>query len=161
MNKEIRLLNELGDPKELEEYFTHFDNEDVLNYLNDQFDALARDLDNNLNPANLVAHLFEVAGYLYGSSYIDDLTQILIKKTEDYNADKIDDPDFRLDSARYDYFPFGEVSYLQMLYTKIHRMKSVSLKEQTNFESLKDSCIDLGSYCIFFYSYLVERDGFR
>lgn len=158
MNTEIRLLSEIGDPKDLADFFFDWTEAQIIDYIETQFDALIEQLDVGLTPTNLVAHLFETSGYLYGPDYIEDFTRILTKKTEDYNADKIDIPGFRLDSARLDYFPFGEESYLQMIHTKIHRMKSVVLKDQANFESIHDSCIDLCSYLVFFYSYLIDRD---
>lgn len=142
-------------------FFKDFEPQDVFKYLEAQFETLIEEDEINMNPADLVAHLFEVAGVLYGgiTSFKDDVLYVLTKKTEDYNADKIHDPEFRLDSARYDYFPFGSSSYLQMLHTKIHRMRSVMLKDEANYESVEDSLIDLGSYLIFYYSYLVERDA--
>ena len=45
-----------------------------------------------------------------------------------------------------------------MIHTKINRIESVINIENPNFEGLGDSIVDLGSYLIFYYSYLAEID---
>lgn len=76
---------------------------------------------------------------------------LLQKKSEDYN--KEGDPD-----SRRDYFPYGNVSYLQMLFTKFKRLEQVLLENKdTNFDSAEDSCIDLMNYSAFLYSYILEN----
>ena len=45
-----------------------------------------------------------------------------------------------------DYFPFYPESYITMLWTKMLRIRSVAEQEDTNFESLGDSLLDMINY---------------
>lgn len=60
-----------------------------------------------------------------------------------------------------DYFPFGHKSYIQMLHTKVTRLRSlaesVDAGETPNFESIKDSVLDLINYAVFYLKYLQEN----
>lgn len=55
---------------------------------------------------------------------------------------------------RSSYFPFGAVSYAQMLHTKSQRFNSLVLKQtsggEPNFEGLRDTALDLINYAGFF-----------
>ena len=75
---------------------------------------------------------------------------LLRKKSMDYNNDPNPDP------ARREYFPFGHHSYLHMLHTKFERLKAVCLSDEANpnFESARDSCLDLINYAAFYAAYL-------
>jgi hypothetical protein len=69
--------------------------------------------------------------------------------------------DYNTDVDRDDYFPFGERSYVQMLWVKVQRMKSLALAPRgTQFEGMMDSCLDLISYAAFFADWL-KRGGKR
>ncbi len=57
-----------------------------------------------------------------------------------------------------DYFPFGHESYLHMIHTKYLRIRSVAQQENTNFESLEDSLIDMINYCAM-YGAWIENQG--
>jgi hypothetical protein len=76
---------------------------------------------------------------------------LLNKKSLDYNG-KVD-----ADPARKEYFPYGEVSYMQMLHTKWQRLNAVTGRHP-NFESARDTLLDLINYCAFFAAYLDEQE---
>ena len=115
-------------------------------------------------PTDSVTVLFDLARFLYEGTkgldtYENDILAVLVKKSEDYNADKVNDPNFRIDGAREEYFPFGHWSYLQMIHTKINRIQTLEIKDgEAIHESSLDSVIDLGSYLIMYYSWLSELD---
>ena len=53
-----------------------------------------------------------------------------------------------------DYFPFGSKSYIHMMWTKMLRIRSVAEKENTNFESLEDSLLDMINYSAMYIAFL-------
>ena len=72
---------------------------------------------------------------------------IAIKKHEDYNSSvKLED-----------YFPFGDASYVQMLYVKCLRLVSLVDNPTPNFESTKDTVLDLINYAVFYLDYLKDK----
>ena len=58
-----------------------------------------------------------------------------------------------------DYFPFGHQSYLHMIHTKYLRIRSVAEQEDTNFESLGDSLVDMINYCAMYAAWLENKDA--
>lgn len=57
-----------------------------------------------------------------------------------------------------DYFPFGETSYIHMIHTKYLRMRNiVEGKQETNFEALEDTLVDMAVYCAMFAAYLENK----
>ena len=73
-----------------------------------------------------------------------EVTQIAIKKSQDYNngADK--------PKSRANYFPFGLLSYAQMLHTKTQRLNSLAQQtKKPNNESIRDTLLDLINYASF------------
>ena len=56
-----------------------------------------------------------------------------------------------------DYFPFGHESYLHMIHTKYLRIRSVAEQEDTNFESLEDSLIDMINYCAMYGAWVENQ----
>ena len=77
------------------------------------------------------------------------------KKSMDYNvgADGAYPDIHTVD--RTGYFPFGDVSYAQMLHTKSQRFNSLVMKQLTSggdiqFESLEDTAVDLINYAGFY-----------
>lgn len=73
-----------------------------------------------------------------------EVTRIAIKKSQDYNngADK--------PQSRANYFPFGLLSYAQMLHTKTQRLNSLALQsKKPNSESIRDTLLDLINYASF------------
>ena len=59
-----------------------------------------------------------------------------------------------------DYFPFGDQSYMHMIHTKYLRMRNIMEAEETNFESLEDTLIDMINYCAMYAAWLEnQKDG--
>jgi len=57
-----------------------------------------------------------------------------------------------------DYFPFGEQSYIHMIHTKYLRMRNiVEGSQETNFEALEDTLVDMAVYCAMFAAYLENK----
>lgn len=78
---------------------------------------------------------------------------LCIRKSQDYNQGVAEDMDpHTID--RSSYFPFGTMSYAQMLHTKSQRFNSLASKEMrgqsANFESLRDTALDIINYAGFF-----------
>jgi hypothetical protein len=81
---------------------------------------------------------------------VADAVLLCIRKSADYNHGQMDPHTI----DRTSYFPFGTVSYAQMLHTKTERFVSITRKaldnEPTNFESLGDTALDIINYAGFF-----------
>lgn len=76
---------------------------------------------------------------------------LVVKKAQDYQGGSV---------GLHDYFPFGDQSYVQMLYVKAMRLRSlVEGTRSPNFESTKDSVLDLINYAIFYLEYLEEQEN--
>ena len=73
--------------------------------------------------------------------------ELMEAKHGDYNSGNI-----KLE----DYFPFGSLSYVQMLHVKQLRLVSLlsSGAEQPNFESIADTVRDMVNYAVFFLDHL-------
>jgi len=57
-----------------------------------------------------------------------------------------------------EYFPFGAQSYIHMIHTKYLRMRNIAEgKQETNFEALDDTLIDMAVYCCM-YAARIRRD---
>jgi len=82
---------------------------------------------------------------------------LCIKKSQDYNHGKDVNPH---DVDRSNYFPFGAVSYAQMLHTKSQRFNSLVQKQidgkKENFEGLSDTALDIINYAGF---YIASTEG--
>lgn len=82
------------------------------------------------------------------SKYLELINPAIVlvqKKHQDYNKG------LELDQ----YFPFGDASYVQMLHVKQCRLLSlVSTNTTENFESKKDTILDLINYAVFYLAYL-------
>jgi hypothetical protein len=83
---------------------------------------------------------------------------LAITKSQDYNdGQRLCEPT-QIDRSAY--FPFGPVSYAQMLHVKAMRFVSLAAKElrgdTPNFECLRDTALDLINYAGF---YLVYSEG--
>lgn len=73
------------------------------------------------------------------------IRELIAKKGEDYNT-KV---------KLGDYFPFGDVSYVQMIHLKATRLRSLIEKEgKPNFDSVKDTLQDLIAYTTFYLHWL-------
>lgn len=84
---------------------------------------------------------------------VADAVLLCMRKSEDYNhgMEGAGDP-HKVDRSLY--FPFGDASYAQMLWTKAMRFNSLVLKViqggQPNFEGLRDTALDIINYAGFF-----------
>lgn len=82
---------------------------------------------------------------------------LAIKKAKDYNHGQVDI--HKID--RSSYFPFGWMSFVQMLHTKVQRLVSLAEKERTggssSFESMEDTCLDLINYAGFAVAWAKEK----
>ena len=57
-----------------------------------------------------------------------------------------------------DYVPFGDTSYIHMIHTKYLRMRNICEGDQdTNFEALEDTLVDMAVYCAMFAAYLENK----
>lgn len=75
------------------------------------------------------------------SPVLQEIAELRAKKAQDYNGGSV-----KLD----DYFPFGQVSYTQMIHVKSLRL--ISLTEQdgnANFEGIEDTLKDIINYATF------------
>lgn len=77
---------------------------------------------------------------------------LCIRKSQDYNQGMGQDDPHTVDRSAY--FPFGAVSYAQMLHTKSQRFNSLTKKimdgGDANFEGLRDTALDIINYAGFF-----------
>lgn len=78
-----------------------------------------------------------------------DAALLCAKKSEDYNQGMGHTDIHKVD--RTSYFPFGAISYAQMLHTKVERFISLCKKPgAANFEGLKDTALDIINYSGFY-----------
>jgi len=80
---------------------------------------------------------------------MEEAKQLKLKKSKDYQGSQF---------AESDYFPFGHLSYIHMMHTKMLRIRSVAEQDTTNFESLTDSLIDMINYAAM-YAAWVENNA--
>lgn len=67
---------------------------------------------------------------------------MVVRKGLDYNNGGEDD--------LHTYFPFGTASYAQMIHVKSMRFVSLAKQDKVpNYESAKDTLLDLINYCVF------------
>ncbi len=75
--------------------------------------------------------------------------KLVERKGEDYNKGG---------AELHDYFPFGDKSYVQMIYVKAMRLRSLAESAAPpNFDSAKDTVLDLINYCVFYLDYLEDQ----
>jgi hypothetical protein len=84
-------------------------------------------------------------------SLLDNAMTLVTKKQEDYQS-------ATSTITLADYFPFGHKSYVQMLHTKVTRLRSlveaIVAGIEPNFESIEDSVNDLINYAVFYLKFL-------
>lgn len=84
---------------------------------------------------------------------------LCIRKSQDYNQS--DETTNHHSVNRSAYFPFGLVSYAQMIHTKSQRFNSLAMNElkgrPTNFEGLHDTALDIINYAGFFIDAKLEE----
>ena len=78
------------------------------------------------------------------SPVFKEVTEIAIKKSQDYNNGN------GQPTSRAIYFPFGLLSYAQMLHTKSQRLNSLAQQDKApNNESVRDTLLDMINYATF------------
>lgn len=80
---------------------------------------------------------------------LEEAAALKQQKSKDYQGSQFEEED---------YFPFGDLSYMQMVHTKYLRMRSVLNSGNPNFESLEDSLIDMINYCAMWAAYIVNKE---
>ena len=75
---------------------------------------------------------------------INPAITLVLKKGEDYNTNV----------QLAEYFPFGGISYVQMINLKTTRLRSILGQREPNFDSLEDTVLDLINYCIFYLDFM-------
>lgn len=74
------------------------------------------------------------------------------RKSADYNSE----------TSLEAYFPFGNVSYVQMIHTKAQRLLNLTRKSSAaNYESVEDTLVDLINYSVYYLKYLKEQNDER
>lgn len=82
---------------------------------------------------------------------------LCMKKSQDYNQGMGHEDPHKVD--RSGYFPFGTVSYAQMLHTKSQRFNSLAIKKgDANFEGLRDTALDIINYAGFYIASLEKKE---
>lgn len=79
---------------------------------------------------------------------LKDAAHLKEQKSKDYQGGQFTEED---------YFPYGEKSYVHMLWTKMLRLRSVIEQEDTNFESAEDTLLDMINYAAMMAAYLENR----
>ncbi len=82
---------------------------------------------------------------------------LLIQKGKDYGD---------VDHTKSQYHPFGDASYLQMLHNKLERSKTLAgwgpdgfVRDSPNFDSQRDTVIDLINYAAFYAEWLAQKEA--
>ena len=82
---------------------------------------------------------------------------LCIRKSQDYNQGGMTTDPHKIDRAGY--FPFGALSYAQMLHTKSQRFNSLVKKDGVaNFEGLRDTALDIINYAGFYIASLEKKE---
>ena len=76
--------------------------------------------------------------------HVAPVRELIAKKGQDYNTGV----------QLADYFPFGRVSYVQMIHLKATRLRSlIEATKGPNFDSVQDTLQDLLAYTVFMLAY--------
>lgn len=93
---------------------------------------------------------------------VAEAQKLVLRKSADYNqaGGAGADP---ATADRDDYFPFGAMSYAQMIHVKAQRLNSLVLKAATsggepNFEGIRDTLLDLINYSSF-WAERIDREA--
>ena len=79
---------------------------------------------------------------------LKDAANLKEQKSKDYQGGLFNEED---------YFPYGEQSYVHMLWTKMLRLRSVIEQDNPNFESAEDTLIDMINYAAMMAAYIENR----
>lgn len=80
---------------------------------------------------------------------LEKAAELKQRKSQDYQGSKF---------VEEDYFPFGHLSYIHMMHTKMLRIRSVAEQDNTNFESLEDSLIDMINYAAMYAAWVRNNE---
>lgn len=86
--------------------------------------------------------------FVTATQILKDAAELKERKSKDYQGGKWTEAD---------YFPFGDQSYMHMIHTKYLRMRNIMEAEETNFESLEDTLIDMINYCAMYAAWLENK----
>lgn len=82
-------------------------------------------------------------------SVLNEIQELREKKAQDYNSG------IKLE----EYFPFGQISYTQMIHVKSLRLRSLTVSnKEPNYEGIRDTLIDIINYAIFNIEALDRND---
>lgn len=83
--------------------------------------------------------------------HVIQILELREKKSQDYNSN----------IQLTDYFPFGQISYSQMIHTKALRLRNLTEnKEAPNFEGIRDTLMDIVNYALFNIE-AIDRGDFK
>ena len=86
---------------------------------------------------------------------------LCINKSRDYNQEGTE-PINPHTVDRSEFFPFGTLSYAQMIVTKALRFQRLTMKKMSNmsinFEGLRDTALDIINYAGFYLAFLDKED---
>lgn len=103
---------------------------------------------------NLLSELHRRGGH---PGALAEAALLCVKKSADYNHGMGTEDPHKVD--RSSYFPFGAVSYAQMLHTKSQRFNSLVKKGgEANFEGLRDTALDIINYAGFYVASLEKKE---
>lgn len=98
----------------------------------------------DIDGEQLICSIEELKLFKKMSPIFKEVTKIAIKKSEDYNNGN------GQPASRAQYFPFGLLSYAQMLHTKTQRLNSLAQQDKKpNNESIRDTLLDIINYATF------------
>lgn len=104
-------------------------------------------------PPNFDAILEEMDVRWHVSNQLVEVTRLSMAKSEDYNSE----------TNRDDYFPFGDISYSQMIWTKglraMNIVKRAMKGKGQNFEGIRDTLRDIINYATYWLEWLEHNTG--
>ena len=80
---------------------------------------------------------------------ISPAVELVTRKGQDYNSGV----------PLEQYFPFADKSYIQMVHLKALRLVALAENPKPNFDSTKDTLLDLLNYTVFYLDYLEKRNA--
>ncbi len=103
----------------------------------------------------LLLDALELKGSFYAA--YAQAARLAMRKGADYN--KLEESGANAQGAERDaYFPFGALSFAQMVHVKAQRFVALAPKTgDPQFEGLRDTALDLINYCAFFIDWLERR----
>lgn len=111
-------------------------------------------MNNEKTAKELFQDLAHMGGY---SSALSKAALLCARKSIDYQGKSSSNELEFFDASHY--FPFGPMSYVQMIHVKSERMVSlVKSGKEPHFEALLDSAVDIINYAAFLVDYLSKNE---